>query len=97
MKYFYIAYSNILPSWNRYRIYFEDSNGEIISNEHLYAAKKKDEDTVKRVFRLRFSFKNKKYSKKQKYYLVAYDDNNSLEVLRHEIVMDIAFADDFGF
>ena len=80
-----------------YRIYFEDSNGEIISNEHLYAAKKKDEDTVKRVFRLRFSFKNKKYSKKQKYYLVAYDDNNSLEVLRHEIVMDIAFADDFGF
>lgn len=80
-----------------YRICFVDDNGEKISNEHLYVVDKKDEDTVKRVFRLRFSFKNKKYSKDQKYYLVAYDDNNSLEVLRHEIVMDIAFADDFGF
>ena len=80
-----------------YRIYFMDDNGDRISNEHLYVADKKDEDTVKRVFRLRFSFKNKKYSKDQKYYLVAYDDNNSLEVLRHEIVMDIAFADDVGF
>lgn len=80
-----------------YRIYFVDDNGEKISNEHLYIADKKDEDTVKRVFRLRFSFKNKKYSKNQKYYLVAYDDNNSLEVLRHEVMMDIAFADDFGF
>ena len=80
-----------------YRIYFMNDKGDRISNEHLYVADKKDEDTVKRVFRLRFSFKNKKYSKDQKYYLVAYDDNNSLEVLRHEIVMDIAFADDFGF
>jgi uncharacterized protein (TIGR02687 family) len=80
-----------------YRIYFIDDNGEKISNEHLYVADKKDKDTVKRVFRLRFSFKNKKYSKAQKYYLVAYDANNALEVLRHEIIMDIAFADDFGF
>lgn len=80
-----------------YRIYFVDNNGDKISNEHLYHANKKDENTVKRVFRLRFSFKNKKYSKEQKYYLVAYDDNNSLEVLRHEVVMDLAFADDFGF
>ena len=74
-----------------------NDKGDRISIEHLYVADKKDEDTVKRVFRLRFSFKNKKYSKDQKYYLVAYDDNNSLEVLRHEIVMDIAFADDVGF
>lgn len=80
-----------------YRVYFIDGAGEKISNEHLYVADKKDKDTVNRMFRLRFSFKNKKYSKAQKYYLVAYDDNNSLEVLRHEVIMDIAFADDFGF
>lgn len=80
-----------------YRIYFVDDSGEKISNEHLYVADKKDADTVKRVFRLRFSFKNRKYDKNREYYLVAYDDNNSLEVLRHRIVMDIAFADDFGF
>ena len=80
-----------------YRIYFEDESGEKISNEHFYKADKKEAEALNRVFRLRFSFKNKKYNKEQKYYLVAYDDNRSLEVLRHEIVMDIAFADDFGF
>lgn len=80
-----------------YRIYFVDDKGEKISNEHLYVADKKDVDTVKRVFRLRFSLKNRKYEPKQKYYLVAYDEKNSLEVIRHEVQMDIAFADDFGF
>ena len=54
-------------------------------------------ETAKRMFRLRFSYKNKKYEKSRKYYLVAYDDKNDLEILRHEIIMDIAFADDFGF
>lgn len=49
------------------------------------------------VFRLRFSFKNRKYDNKKPYYLVAYDDKNSVEVLRRQVVMDIAMADDFGF
>lgn len=80
-----------------YRVYFVDDNGEKISNEHLYIADKKEPETIKRVFRLRFSFKNKKYGKMQRYYLVAYDDKNNLEVIRHEVMMDIAFADDFGF
>lgn len=80
-----------------YRIYFVSADNEKISNEHLYVADKKDTETVKRVFRLKFSFKNKQYNKSQKYYLVAFDDKNDIEILRHEIVMDIAFADDFGF
>ena len=80
-----------------YRIFFISEDNEKISNENVYVADKKDSDAVKRVFRLKFSFKNKQYNKAQKYYLVAYDDKNDLEVLRHEIVMDIAFADDFGF
>ena len=80
-----------------YRIYFIAADGEKISNENLYVADRKDTETVKRVFRLRFSFKNKQYNKSQKYYLVAFDDKNDIEILRHEIVMDIAFADDFGF
>ena len=80
-----------------YHIYFVDDKGEKISNEHLYKADKKDSDSIKRMFRLRFSFKNKKYDRYQKYYLVAFDDKTGLETLRHEVVMDIAFADDFGF
>ncbi|NCC01266.1 MAG: BREX-1 system phosphatase PglZ type A [Clostridia bacterium] len=81
----------------QYRVFFVSENNEKISNENICVADKKDQDTVKRIFRLRFSFKNKKYDKTQKYYLVAYDDKNDFEVLRHEIIMDIAFADDFGF
>ena len=80
-----------------YRIYFVSDDGEKISNEHIYVADKKDKDAVKRVFRLKFSFKNKKYDKKRKYYLIACDDATGVESLRHEVVMDLAFADDFGF
>lgn len=80
-----------------YRVYFISDAGEKISNENIYKADKKDAETAKRMFRLRFSFKNKQYNKSQKYYLVAIDDNTNVEVIRHEIMMDIAFADDFGF
>lgn len=80
-----------------YRVFFVSENNEKISNENIVIADKKDKDTTKRMFRLRFNFKNKQYNKSRKYYLVAYDDKNGIEVLRHEIVMDIAFADDFGF
>ena len=58
---------------------------------------KKDTDSSKRIFKLRFSFKNMKYDVSRKYYLVAFEEKTGLEVLRHEIVIDIAFADDFGF
>lgn len=80
-----------------YRIYFITEKGEKISNEHVYVADKKDKDAVDRVFKLRFNFKNRKYDRTEKYYLVAYDDKNALETMRHEVIMDIMFADDFGF
>ena len=79
-----------------YRVYFVTDAGEKISNENLVAADKKDPDAAKRIFRLRFSFKNQKYDRNHKYYLVAIDNNNR-EVLRREVIMDLAFADDFEF
>ena len=88
--------SDVVKETN-YRVYFMSDDNEKISNENIIVADKKDTDTAKRMFRLRFSFKNKKYDKSQKYYLVAFDDKNDIEIFRHEIVMDIAFADDFGF
>ena len=78
-------------------MFFITGDNEKISNDNIYVADKKDEDASKRVFRLKFTFKNKKYDKARKYYLVAYDEKNALEVLRHEVQMDLAFADDFGF
>ena len=80
-----------------YRIYFVSENNERISNENICIADKKDKDTMKRIFRFRFNFKDKQYDKSQKYYLVVFDDKNDIEILRHEIIIDIAFADDFGF
>lgn len=80
-----------------YKLFFISVDNEKISNECIYVADKKDIDPQKRIFRLRFNFKNKKYDKTKKYYLVAYDEKNDLEILRHDVVMDIAFANDFGF
>jgi len=80
-----------------YKLFFISEDNEKISSECMYAADKKDVDPQKRIFRLRFTFKNKQYDKSKKYYLVAYDMKNDLEILRHDVVMDIAFANDFGF
>lgn len=85
-----------------YKLYFlsEDNKNnfvEKISNENIYVADKRDEDVQKRLFRMRFTFKNKKYDKSIKYYLAAYDESNDVEVFRHEVIMDVAFANDFGF
>ncbi|MBE6111693.1 MAG: BREX-1 system phosphatase PglZ type A [Peptococcaceae bacterium] len=80
-----------------YRVYFVDEAGEKISSEHLYVADKKDSDTAKRIFRVKFALKNQKYYPSKRYYLVAYDEFTGMETLRHEVMIDIPFADDFGF
>ena len=46
---------------------------------------------------MRFNFKNQKYDRAKNYYLVVSDANTDIELFRHEVVMDIAFADDFGW
>ena len=80
-----------------YKVFFISDDNEKISNDNIYVADKKDIDASKRIFRLKFNFKNKQYDKNRKYYLVAYDEKNALEVIRHEVQMDLAFVDDFGF
>ena len=60
-------------------------------------ADKKDSDPNRRMFRQRFIFKNKKYTASNKYWLVAVNTKSGVELFRHQVIMDIAFADDFGF
>ena len=79
-----------------YRVFFISDAGVKISSESMVSADRKDIEAAKRIFRLRFTFKNQKYDKSHKYYLVAVD-NNGREVLRREVIMDLAFVDDFGF
>lgn len=80
-----------------YRIFFISEDNEKISNENSYVADSREENAQKRIFRMRFTFKNKKYDKDKQYYLVVYDDESGLEQWRQSVIMDIAFADDFGF
>lgn len=80
-----------------YRIFFISEDNERISNENSYVADSREENAQKRIFRMRFTFKNKKYDKDKQYYLVVYDDESGLEQWRQPVIMDIAFADDFGF
>lgn len=82
-----------------YKLYFVSEDNERISDEHTFAADKKDKEPGKRIFRLKFNFKNKQYDKHKKYKLVAYDINSKVDepVWSHDVVMDLAFANDFGF
>ena len=80
-----------------YRIFFIDEDRNRISNENMYHADCKETEATKRVFTLRFTFKNQTYSRTKRYYLLAVDDKTGLETLRREVIMDIAFASDFGF
>ncbi|GHV28788.1 DNA repair protein [Synergistales bacterium] len=84
-----------------YKLYFISEDNEKISNECVCQADKKDGDSQQRIFRLRFNFKNKKYDSAKKYRLVAMELDEKgevkIEAFRHDVIMDIAFADDFGF
>lgn len=80
-----------------YKIFFISEDNEKISNENSYIADSRDQDAQKRIFRMKFQFKDKKYDKDKQYYLVVYDENTGLESFRHPIIMDLAFSDDFGF
>ena len=80
-----------------YKMYFISEDNEKISNENTYIADSRDADPQKRIFRMRFTFKNKKYDKNKQYHLVVYDDATGIEAFRHPVIMDLAFADDFGF
>ena len=87
--------SDVVKEMN-YRVFFLTDEGERISNEQGIRADRKEADASKRIFRLRFTFKNRKYDNSHKYYLVAVDENDR-ETLRREVIMDLAFVDDYGF
>ncbi|MGB4499767.1 MAG: hypothetical protein WBI21_00670, partial [Natronincolaceae bacterium] len=72
-------------------------SGETISNEEIYLADSREKESAKRIFRIGFNLKNQKYRRDKKYYLVAVATETGMEAFRHEVIIDIAFADNFGF
>ncbi|WP_432629312.1 BREX-1 system phosphatase PglZ type A [Brotaphodocola sp.] len=80
-----------------YKLYFASEDGEKISNENVHMADSRETEDAKRIFRVKFTFKNRQYSRNKKYYLVAINEATGVESWRHEIIMDLAFGGDFGF
>ena len=80
-----------------FRICFEDENGNTVSGTETIVADKKSDNPAKRIFRRTFRLNEKKYNTADKYYLVIYDVDTNSEEQRKEFMIDIAFADDFGF
>lgn len=72
-----------------YRMVFLSEEGERISNENIYLADSRELDSARRMFRVRFHFKNQKYDRSKQYYLVVTDDKTGIEQFRHPVVVDI--------
>ena len=70
------------------------NNGEI-SNEVSHFADSRETGANKKIFRMEFGFKDKKYDKDKRYYLVVVDENTGEEILRHSVIMDLVFGDEF--
>lgn len=82
----------------RIKCYFEDEEGNRISNENIIIGDSKSENPVERTFREKFVLKSMQYDKTKKYFLVIQDDedvNGYYERIPFNI--DIAIIDDFGF
>jgi len=80
-----------------YSLYFEDENGTKITSVENYTADSREQDTAKRIFKVRFVFKNQSYDAGKKYYLIIMNQDTNIELSRQEIRIDVAFAGDFGF
>lgn len=81
-----------------YLLYFEDANGQKISDTARIIADKAGNDPQERVFRCSFNLRSQKYSNKDIYYLVIADESGLQAPVREEFQIDIAFAlDEFNF
>ena len=78
-------------------IYFEDEEGNKISNEVIIFADKDSEYAEDRQFKEKFTLKRMSYSKNKSYYLIIKNGQTDLEVNRFEFMIDIAFQDGFDF
>lgn len=70
------------------------NNGEI-SNEVSHFANGRETDADKRIFHMKFGFKDRRYDKDKRYYLVVFDESTGKESFKHNVIIDLAFADEF--
>jgi len=82
----------------RIKCYYEDEEGNRISNENIIIGDSRSENPVERTYREKFVLKSMPYDKTKQYFLVIQDDEDANGFYeRIPFNIDIAIVDDFGF
>lgn len=82
----------------RIKCYFEDEEGNRISNENIIIGDSRSENPIERSYREKFVLKSMPYDKTKQYFLVMQDEEDSNGFYeRIPFNIDIAIVDDFGF
>lgn len=79
----------------KYSIYFVTDKNEKITNVVSHIADKKELDENQNTFKEKFVFKNQKYEKTDKFYLII--ANEVTEIYKKQVILDFALVDDYGF
>lgn len=80
------------------KCYFEDEEGNRISDERTIIADSKSDAPTERTQKEKFILKSIKYDKNKQYFLVIQDEEDSNGLYeRIPYIIDIVFADEFGF
>lgn len=79
------------------RVWFEDESGNKVSNENIIVADRTNINPEERKYQEKFIFASRKYSPKDKYFMRITDNSTGIEISHYEYIIDIPFADDFGF
>lgn len=83
----------------RLKIYFEDEEGNRISNENIVIADSRSSKPDERSYKEKFTLKDKPYDKAKKYYLILEDEDETVEKIYEKIpfMIDLVIMNDFGF
>lgn len=81
------------------KLYFEDKDGNRISNENIIIADSGSPKPEDRTYREKFTLKDKSYNKSEKYYLILEDENETVEKIYGKILfnIDLLINNDFDF
>lgn len=72
-----------------FKLYFEDEDGNRVSNENIIIADKTESSPEERTFREKFTMKNKPYDKTNNYYLIIEDEEEIVNKIHKKIKFEI--------
>lgn len=78
-------------------VYFEDEEGNILSNEETIIADLITENPEERMFSIQFALKNIQYDRSKMYYLVIRDTDTDIITEKIPFNIDLGFVSDFDF